>query len=76
VADGEGKILTRVRTLLWLVTLASLLAAALVLYFRGAAINTMSLAGFVIAVGVVVDDAILVLENIYRRAEEGEGSTE
>jgi putative ABC transport system permease protein len=29
VADGEGKILTRVRTLLWLVTLASLLAAAL-----------------------------------------------
>jgi putative ABC transport system permease protein len=29
VADGEGKILTRVRALLWLVTLASLLAAAL-----------------------------------------------
>jgi putative ABC transport system permease protein len=29
VADGEGKILTRVRTLLWLVTLVSLLAAAL-----------------------------------------------
>jgi len=29
VADGEGKILTRVRTLLWLVTFASLLAAAL-----------------------------------------------
>jgi putative ABC transport system permease protein len=29
VADGEGQILTRVRTLLWLVTLASLLAAAL-----------------------------------------------
>ena len=29
VAEGEGKILTRVRTLLWLVTLASLLAAAL-----------------------------------------------
>jgi len=29
VADGEGKILTRVRTLLWLVTIASLLAAAL-----------------------------------------------
>jgi putative ABC transport system permease protein len=29
VADGEGKILTRVRVLLWLVTLASLLAAAL-----------------------------------------------
>ncbi len=55
----------------------SLLAAALVLYFRGAAINTMSLAGFVIAVGVVVDDAIIDIENIVRRLRQArqEGST-
>jgi CzcA family heavy metal efflux pump len=45
----------------------SLLAGAMVLYLRGATINTMVLAGFVIAVGVVVDDAIIDIENITRR---------
>jgi len=45
----------------------SLMAAALVLYLRGTTINTMVLAGFVIAVGVVVDDAIIDVENIMRR---------
>src|SRR3954451_18545633 len=45
----------------------SLMAAALVLYLRGGTINTMVLAGFVIAVGVVVDDAIIDIENIVRR---------
>ena len=39
----------------------------LVLDLRGATINTMVLAGFVIAVGVVVDDAIIDVENIVRR---------
>jgi CzcA family heavy metal efflux pump len=45
----------------------SLVAAALVLYHSGATINTMVLAGLVIAVGVVVDDAIIDIENITRR---------
>jgi CzcA family heavy metal efflux pump len=45
----------------------SLLTAALVLEKRGATINTMVLAGMVIAVGVVVDDAIIDIENIVRR---------
>ncbi|MGH2368329.1 MAG: efflux RND transporter permease subunit, partial [Chloroflexota bacterium] len=45
----------------------SLTAAALVLYWRGATINTMVLAGLVIALGVVVDDAIVDIENIVRR---------
>ncbi|HEY1367618.1 MAG TPA: efflux RND transporter permease subunit, partial [Gaiellaceae bacterium] len=45
----------------------SLMAAALVLYETGATINTMVLAGFVISVGVVVDDAIIDIENIVRR---------
>ena len=45
----------------------SLMAAALVLYWRGGTINTMVLAGFVISVGVVVDDAIIDIENIVRR---------
>jgi CzcA family heavy metal efflux pump len=45
----------------------SLLAAGLVLFMSGATVNTMTLAGFVIALGVVVDDAILGVENIMRR---------
>jgi CzcA family heavy metal efflux pump len=45
----------------------SLLTAALVLDQRGATINTMVLTGMVIAVGVVVDDAIIDIENIVRR---------
>jgi CzcA family heavy metal efflux pump len=45
----------------------SLMAAALVLAVGGTTINTMVLAGFVISVGVVVDDAIIDIENIVRR---------
>ncbi|MEY8689859.1 MAG: efflux RND transporter permease subunit [Leptothrix sp. (in: b-proteobacteria)] len=45
----------------------SLLAGALVLYWTGMALNTLILAGFVIAIGVVVDDAIIDVENIVRR---------
>jgi CzcA family heavy metal efflux pump len=45
----------------------SLLAAGYVLFLREATINTMILAGLVISVGVVVDDAIIDVENIVRR---------
>ncbi len=45
----------------------SLMATLLVLYWRDATINTMTLAGLVIALGAVVDDAIIDLENITRR---------
>jgi CzcA family heavy metal efflux pump len=45
----------------------SLVAAGLVLYYRGATINTMILAGFVIALGDIVDDAIIDIENVVRR---------
>jgi len=48
----------------------SLVAAGVVLYFQGAAINTMVLAGFVVALGSVVDDAIIDVENIVRRLRE------
>jgi CzcA family heavy metal efflux pump len=55
----------------------SLMAAAMVLYVRDVTINTMILAGFVISVGVVVDDAIIDVENITRRLRQyrTEGST-
>jgi CzcA family heavy metal efflux pump len=45
----------------------SLVSAWLVLYWRGATINTMVLAGLIIALGAVVDDAIVDVENIIRR---------
>jgi CzcA family heavy metal efflux pump len=45
----------------------SLLAAGLVLYLRGATLNSMVLAGLVIAIVVVVDDAVIDVENIVRR---------
>ena len=56
----------------------SLMATLLVLDWRGATINTMTLAGLVIALGAVVDDAIIDAENIVRRLRESRlaGSTE
>src|SRR6185436_11332879 len=56
----------------------SLTAAALVLHWQGITINTMILAGLVISVGVVVDDAIIDIENIVRRLRQHrrEGSTQ
>jgi CzcA family heavy metal efflux pump len=45
----------------------SLMAAMLVLYWHGDTLNTMTLAGLVIALGAVVDDAVIGVENILRR---------
>jgi CzcA family heavy metal efflux pump len=45
----------------------SLITAALILNYRGGTINTMVLAGLVIALGELVDDAIIDVENIIRR---------
>ena len=52
----------------------SIIAACAAIYALGFSINTLTLLGIVLAIGLVVDDAIVVLENIYRRIEAGEGS--
>src|SRR5262249_9258082 len=50
----------------------SLLVAFLVLYVTGISLNVLTLGGLAIAVGRVVDDAVVVLENIFRHVQAGE----
>ncbi|WRH61716.1 MAG: efflux RND transporter permease subunit [Fuscovulum sp.] len=49
----------------------SLLGVLFVLYLFGYSINLLSLLAMVLAIGLVVDDAIVVVENIHRHIEEG-----
>jgi len=50
----------------------SLVGALFLLYLAGFTINVLTLLGLVLAIGLVVDDAIVVLENIYQKIEQGE----
>ncbi len=50
----------------------SIIGAFAVMHLLGFTVNTLTLLALVLAVGLVVDDAIVMLENIYRRIEEGE----
>jgi multidrug efflux pump len=49
----------------------SIIGALAAVYFAGFTINILTLLGLVLAIGLVVDDAIVVLENIYRHMEMG-----
>lgn len=49
----------------------SLVGAFFIMYVSGFSINVLTLLGIVLATGIVVDDAIVVLENIYAKVERG-----
>jgi multidrug efflux pump len=49
----------------------SIIASLTVMYALGYSVNVLTLLGLVLAIGLVVDDAIVVLENVHRRAELG-----
>ncbi len=50
----------------------SIIAAFMVMSFFGASINVLTLLAVVLAIGIVVDDAIVEIENVHRRIEEGQ----
>lgn len=49
----------------------SLIGTFFVMYLAGFSINVLTLLGIVLAIGLVVDDTVIVLENIYTKIEEG-----
>jgi multidrug efflux pump len=49
---------------------ASIVSAFAVMYFMGFSVNNLTLLALTLAIGIVVDDAIIVLENAYRHQEE------
>ncbi len=65
-----GSISSTINVLLSIPT--SIVGTFAAMYFLGFTLNTFSLLALSLAVGIVVDDAIMVLENIFRRAEAGE----
>lgn len=54
----------------------SVLGSFIILYFSGFTLNIFTLLGLSLAIGIVVDDAIMVLENIVRHREQGKSRVE
>ncbi len=53
----------------------SLLCTIIVLFFMGWSLNTATMMGLLLSIGMVIDNAIVIVENIYRRRQEGMEAT-
>jgi len=82
-----GAILASLVILLFLQNIGTALISALAIptsiiatfgfmYFMGFTLNTLTMLGLALAVGIVIDDAIIIVENIYRHRELGKGMLE
>src|SRR6202044_2667 len=64
-------------TLIILATIPlAIITAVLIMYVGGQTLNTMTLGGFALAVGILVDNGTVVIENIERHLHEGDGLTQ
>lgn len=54
----------------------SIIATFLWIYYLGFTLNTMTMLALTLAIGIVIDDSIIVLENIYRHRTQGAGAVE
>ncbi len=66
----------RATTIIGVAIPVSVIGTFLLMYLYGVSLNIMSLGGIALAVGMLVDNSIVVLENIVRKREQGEGILE
>lgn len=66
----------RATTIVGIAIPVSVIGTFLLMYLNDVSLNIMSLGGIALAVGMLVDNSIVVLENIVRKREQGEGITE
>lgn len=55
---------------------ASIFGTIALMYFMGYDLNKMTLIGLTLAIGIIIDDAVVVIENIYKKLEAGKGKLE
>ena len=66
----------RATTIVGIAIPVSVIGTFLLMYMNGVSLNIMSLGGIALAVGMLVDNSIVVLENIVRKKEQGQGIIE
>ncbi|MEE4162217.1 MAG: efflux RND transporter permease subunit [Woeseiaceae bacterium] len=66
----------RATTIIGIAIPVSVIGTFLLMYTNGVSLNIMSLGGIALAVGMLVDNSIVVLENIVRKKEQGQGVLE
>ena len=66
----------RATTIVGIAIPVSVIGTFLLMYLNGVSLNIMSLGGIALAVGMLVDNSIVVLENIVRKKEQGDGIRE